>query len=80
MDDELQFFQSWWKILRKYWNPPQNDNHTPQADAFWTGLVSECRTLMKKYEDNQLFFPFAKDMCFKLIDEVTRRSVVMYEK
>ncbi|MCI5500364.1 MAG: hypothetical protein MR384_07455 [Lachnospiraceae bacterium] len=41
MDDELQFFQTWWKILRKYWNPPEKTNRSKQADEFWDGLVDE---------------------------------------
>ena len=48
MDDELQFFQAWWKILRKYWNPPAKSNDSKQADEFWNGLVTECRALHKK--------------------------------
>lgn len=35
MEDELHFFQSWWKILRKYWNPPAVTDNSKQANEFW---------------------------------------------
>ena len=75
MDDELQFFQAWWKILRKYWNPPAKSNDSKQADEFWNGLVTECRALHKRYENNKLFEPFALKMVLDLISEIERRSV-----
>lgn len=77
MDDELQFFQAWWNILRKYWNPPAKANHTPQADAFWDGLCEDCRELRKHYENNELFAPFATKMCLDLISEIERRSSII---
>lgn len=80
MQDELQFFQAWWKILRKYWNPPAKTNHSKQADAFWNGLCDECRALRRKYERNKLFEPFARKMCLELINEVQRRAVELHKE
>lgn len=80
MDDELQFFQAWWKILRKYWNPPAKSNDSKQADEFWNGLVTECRALHKRYENNKLFEPFALKMVLDLISEIERRSVELYKE
>ena len=80
MDDELQFFQAWWKILRKYWNPPAKSNDSKQADEFWNGLVTECRTLHKRYENNKLFEPFALKMVLDLISEIERRSVELHKE
>ena len=80
MDDELQFFQVWWKILRKYWNPPTKSDKSKQADEFWNGLCNECRALHREYEKNELFEPFALNMCLELINEVQRRSVELYKK
>lgn len=80
MDDELQFFQAWWKILRKYWNPPAKSNDSKQADEFWNGLVAECRALHKRYENNKLFEPFALKMVLDLISEIERRSVELYKE
>lgn len=80
MQDELQFFQAWWKILRKYWNPPAKTNHSKQADAFWNGLCDECRALWRKYEKNKLFEPFARKMCLELINEVQRRAVELHKE
>lgn len=77
MQDELAFFQDWWKILRKYWNPPAKTDDSKEADTFWHGLIEECRTLPKKYEQNELFYPFAIKMCLELIDEVQRRSNII---
>ena len=79
MDDELQFFQTWWKILRKYWNPPVKTNRSKQADEFWDGLVAECRELHKNYENNKLFEPFAQKMVLDLINEIKRRSVELHK-
>lgn len=79
MDDELQFFQAWWKILRKYWNPPAKSNKSKQADEFWSSLVDEVKALHKQYEQNKLFEPFALRMCTDLIDEVERRSVELHK-
>lgn len=80
MNDELQFFQAWWKILRKYWNPPAKENHTQQADAFWNGLCDECRALHRNYEGLSLFEPFARKMCLDLIGEIERRSVELHKE
>lgn len=80
MHDELEFFQAWWKILRKYWNPPAKANKSKEADAFWNGLCDECRTLQQKYEKNKLFEPFARKMCLELINEVSRRAVELHEE
>lgn len=77
MQDELQFFQTWWKILRKYWHPPTKTDKSKEADAFWKGLCDECRALRRRYEKNVLFEPFARKMCLELIDEVERRSEVV---
>ena len=79
MDDELQFFQAWWKILRKYWNPPAKTNRSKQADEFWDALVTECRALHKRYESNKLFEPFAYKMVLELINEIERRSVELHK-
>ena len=79
MDDELQFFQAWWKILRKYWNPPAKMDKSKQADEFWSSLVDEVKALHKQYEQNKLFEPFALRMCTDLIDEVERRSVELHK-
>lgn len=78
MQDELEFFQTWWKILRKYWNPPARKDKSQKADAFWNGLCDECRALWRKYERNNLFEPFARKMCLALINEITRRAVELY--
>ena len=80
MDDELQCFQAWWKILRKYWNPPAKSNDSKQADEFWNGLVTECRALHKRYENNKLFEPFALKMVLDLISEIERRSVELHKE
>lgn len=80
MDDELQFFQAWWKILRKYWNPPAQSNQSKQAKEFWKGFVDEVMALHKMYEQNKLFEPFARQMCLDLIAEVKRRSVELYKE
>ena len=80
MDDELQFFQAWWKILRKYCNPPAKSNDSKQADEFWNGLVTECRALHKRYENNKLFEPFALKMVLDLISEIERRSVELHKE
>ena len=80
MDDELQFFQAWWKILRKYWNPPAKSNDSKQADEFWNGLVTECRALHERYENNKLFEPFALKMVLDLISEIERRSVELHKE
>ena len=80
MDDELQFFQAWWKILRKYWNPPAKSNDSKQAAEFWNGLVTECRALHKRYENNKLFEPFALKMVLDLISEIERRSVELHKE
>ena len=77
MNDELQFFQAWWKILRKYWNPPARSNQSQKANEFWDGLVTECKELHKKYEGNKLFEPFARKMVLDLISEVERRSKII---
>ena len=79
MDDELKFFQEWWKILRKYWNPPEKKNESKQAIEFWHGLSKECMALHKKYESNQLFEPFALRMVVEIIAEIERRSVELYK-
>ena len=80
MDDELQFVQAWWKILRKCWNPPAKSNDSKQADEFWNGLVTECRALHKRYENNKLFEPFALKMVLDLISEIERRSVELHKE
>lgn len=80
MKEELDFFQSWWKILKKYWNPPAKMDDSKQANEFWQGLVEECRTLAKKYENNELFYPFARKMTLDLIDEVERRSEELHKR
>ena len=80
MDDELQFFQAWWKILRKYWNPPAKSNDSKQADEFWNGLVTECRALHNRYENNKLFEPFALKMVLDLVSEIERRSVELHKE
>ena len=80
MDDELQFFQAWWKILRKYWDPPAKSNDSKQADESWNGLVTECRALHKRYENNKLFEPFALKMVLDLISEIERRSVELHKE
>lgn len=77
MKDELEFFQEWWKILKKYWNPPAKSNDSKQANEFWFGLIEECRTLAKKYENNELFYPFAQKMTLDLIGEIERRSNII---
>lgn len=77
MNDELQFFQAWWKILMKYWNPPAKDNESKQAVEFWYGLTRECMALHKKYESNKLFEPFALKMVVELIAEIERRSKII---
>ena len=68
MNDELQFFQAWWKILIKYWNPPAKENESKQA--------VECMALHKKYESNKIFEPFALKMVVELIAEIERRSKI----
>ena len=80
MDDELQFFQAWWKILRKYWNPPAKENKSKQAEEFWYGLRDEIMALHKKYESNSLFEPFALNMVEELYAEIERRSVELYKE
>lgn len=75
MDDEFKFFQEWWKILRKYWNPPEK-NESKQAVEFWYGLTRECMALHKKYESNKIFEPFALKMVVELIAEIERRSKI----
>lgn len=80
MNDELQFFQAWWKILRKYWNPPAKRNRSKQADDFWNGLCEECRALHKQYECNEILEPFARKMCLDLISEIERRSVELHKE
>ncbi|RKI44219.1 hypothetical protein D7V86_03830 [bacterium D16-51] len=77
MQDELEFFQTWWKILRKYWNLPAKEDRGQEANAFWNGLCDECRVLWRKYKGNTLFEPFARKMCLELIHEVQRRSDVI---
>ena len=77
---ELEFFQTWWKILRKYWNPPAKRNQSKQANDFWNGLCDECRALHKKYESNTLFEPFARKMCLDLISEIERRSIELHKE
>lgn len=79
MDDELQFFQQWWKILRKYWNPPAKENRSKQADEFWDSFHDECVELHEKYKDNKLFEPFAYKMVLELINEIERRSVELHK-
>lgn len=74
MQDELEFFQTWWKILMKYWNPPAKENESKEADEFWHGLCVEIMELNKKYLNNTLFHPFAIKMGLDLIDEIKRRS------
>ena len=80
MDDELQFFQAWWKILRKYWYPPERHDHSKEATEFWNGFVHECRALPEKYKSSKLFYPFACKMCLELVNEVTRRSVELHKE
>lgn len=80
MDDELQFFHEWWKILYKYWNPPERHDHSKEANAFWAGLVQECRALPEKYEDNPLFYPFASKMTLELVNEVQRRAIEIHKE
>lgn len=77
MQDELEFFQSWWKILRKYWNPPRQENDSPQALEFWQCLCQECMALIHQYDENEIFQPFVKSQCYGLMDEVTRRSKII---
>lgn len=79
MHDELEFFQEWWKILRKYWNPPAKTNKSKEADVFWDSLCSEIRVLNRKYQSNVLFGPFARKMCVDLISEVGRRAVELHK-
>lgn len=74
MKEELEFFQAWWKILRKYWNPPGRHDHGKAATEFWDGLVSECRILPENYKENELFYPFASKMSLALVHEISRRA------
>ncbi len=80
MKEELEFFQAWWKILKKYWNPPAKDNESKEAEKFWKSLISDCRNLRKRYDHNELFEPFARKMCLDLIDEIDRRAVELHKK
>lgn len=74
MQDELEFFREWWKILRKYWNPPGRHDHSKASTEFWEGLVRECRMLSRKYVNNKLFYPFAGKMSLELVNEIARRA------
>lgn len=80
MQDELEFFQAWWKILMKYWNPPAKENQSKEADVFWNSLCSEIRELNRKYQNNTLFEPFARKMCLDLLGEVERRAVELHKR
>lgn len=80
MEDELHFFQSWWKILRKYWNPPAVTDNSKQANEFWYLLDQECIRLSNTYKANSLFYPFAFKMSLELINEITRRSKELHKK
>ena len=62
MKEELEFFQAWWKILKKYWNPPAKDNESKEAEKFWKSLISDCRNLRKRYDHNKLFEPWHCDI------------------
>lgn len=79
MQDELEFFQSWWKILKKYWNPPARHDRGRESTEFWAGIVNECLELPKKYKHNELFYPFACKMSLALIYEVSRRADELHE-
>lgn len=79
MQDELEFFQSWWKILRKYWNPPGRHDHSKASVEFWEGLTKECLLLPKKYVNNTLFYPFANKMSLELVNEIARRAEAIHK-
>lgn len=80
MKDELEFFQTWWKVLRKYWHPPARHDRSKESMEFWKGLVAECRMLPEKYKGNELFYPFASKMSLELVNEVSRRADEIHKK
>lgn len=80
MKEELEFFQAWWKILKKYWNPPAKDNESKEAEKFWKSLISDCRNLRKRYDTTNFSSHLLRKMCLDLIDEIDRRAVELHKK